>query len=76
MVKGNGQMYITGPDVIKAATGEIITHEELGGAVTHTKISGNAHWACENDADCIAKVKELLSYLPQKLPGKTAGLTL
>lgn len=64
MVKGNGQMYITGPDVIKAATGEIITHEELGGAVTHTKISGNAHWACENDTECINKVKELLSYLP------------
>lgn len=65
MVKGNGQMYITGPDVIKAATGEIITHEELGGAVTHTKISGNAHWACKDDEECMNKVKELLSYLPQ-----------
>lgn len=64
MVKGYGQMYITGPEVIKAATGEIITNEELGGAVTHTKISGNAHWACEDDTDCIARVKELLSYLP------------
>ena len=42
MVKGYGQMYITGPEVIKAATGEIITTDELGGAVTHNKISGNA----------------------------------
>ncbi len=64
MVKGYGQMYITGPDVIKAATGEIITAEELGGAVTHTKISGNAHWAVNNDEECIATVKDLLSYLP------------
>lgn len=65
MVKGTGQMYITGPEVIKAATGEVITHEELGGAMTHCKISGNAHWACENDEDCIETVKKLLSYIPQ-----------
>lgn len=64
MVRGTGQMYITGPDVIKAATGEVITHEELGGADTHNRISGNAHFVCENDDDCINKIKELLSYLP------------
>lgn len=64
MVKGS-QMYITGPEVIKAATGEIITMEELGGANTHNRISGNAHFICENDQDCLDKIKLLLSYLPQ-----------
>ncbi|NPV90467.1 MAG: methylmalonyl-CoA carboxyltransferase [Firmicutes bacterium] len=64
MVKGYGQMYITGPEVIKAATGEIISTDELGGAVTHNKISGNAHFVCDNDEDCLNKIKTLLSYLP------------
>ena len=57
-------MFITGPEVIKAATGEIISSEELGGALTHNKISGNAHFVCDNDQDCIEKIKTLLSYLP------------
>lgn len=64
MVKGIGQMFITGPQVIKAATGEVISPEELGGAVTHNKISGNAHFICENDADCLNQIRSLLSYLP------------
>lgn len=64
MVKGTGQMFITGPEVIKAATGEVISREDLGGALTHNKISGNAHFICENDEDCISKIKTLLSYLP------------
>jgi propionyl-CoA carboxylase beta chain len=65
MVKGTGQMYITGPDVIKAVTGEEVTHEQLGGAMTHATISGVCHFVAENDRDCLDKVRLLLSYLPQ-----------
>ena len=64
MVKKTSYMFITGPEVIKAVTGEEITFEDLGGAMTHNEKSGVAHFACENDADAIAQIKELLSYLP------------
>ncbi|MEW6259758.1 MAG: carboxyl transferase domain-containing protein [Thermodesulfobacteriota bacterium] len=64
MVKKTSYMFITGPEVIKAVTGEEITFEDLGGAMTHNEKSGVAHFACENDADTIDKIKELLSYLP------------
>jgi len=64
MVKGTSQMFITGPEVIKEATGEIVSREELGGAVTHNKISGNAHFIADNDHDCIDQIKRLLSFLP------------
>lgn len=57
-------MFITGPDVIRAVTGEETTQEELGGAISHNTKSGNAHFACENDADAIEQIKKLLSYLP------------
>ena len=64
MVKNTSYMFITGPEVIKAVTGEEITFEELGGAATHCARSGVAHFACESDADAIARIKSLLSYLP------------
>lgn len=64
MVKNTSQMFITGPAVIKSVTAEEVTAEELGGAVTHNKRSGVAHFACENEDDCLAKIRELLSYLP------------
>lgn len=64
MVKNTSYMFITGPDVIKAVTGEEITQEELGGAMTHNTKSGIAHFACEDDEDTIESIKELLSYLP------------
>ena len=64
MVKGSSYMFITGPDVIKAVTGEKITFEELGGAMAHNEKSGVAHFACENDEDAINRIKKLLSYLP------------
>lgn len=64
MVKNTSYMFITGPDVIKAVTGEEITQEDLGGAMTHNSRSGVAHFACENDEDAIESIKELLSYLP------------
>jgi acetyl-CoA carboxylase carboxyltransferase component len=50
--------------VIKAVTGEEITFEDLGGAMTHNEKSGVAHFACENDADALDQIKRLLSYLP------------
>ena len=64
MTEGTGQMYITGPDVIKSVTGEEVTHEELGGAHAHTAISGVAHFAYANDEECIEQVRRLLGFLP------------
>jgi len=64
MVKNSSYMFITGPEVIKAVTGEEITFEDLGGAKTHNEKSGVAHFACESDEDAIGQIKKLLSYLP------------
>ena len=64
MVKNTSQMFITGPAVIKSVTAEEVTPEQLGGALTHSTRSGVAHFACEDEDDCIAKIRELLSYLP------------
>ncbi len=64
MVKNTSYMFITGPEVIKAVTGEKISFEELGGAMTHNSKSGVAHFACEDDRDAIARIREILSYLP------------
>ena len=64
MVKGIGQMYITGPDVIKAVTGESVGHEELGGASAHASKSGVAHFAVESEAECFQQIRRLLGFLP------------
>jgi len=64
MVENIGRMYITGPDVVKAVTGEELTHEELGGAMTHASRSGVAHFAAPDEESCFAQVRPLLSYLP------------
>jgi propionyl-CoA carboxylase beta chain len=64
MVHQTSYMFITGPDVIKAVTQEEVTKSELGGATTHTTISGVAHFACNNDEECLAQIRELLSFLP------------
>ncbi|MEN6484050.1 MAG: carboxyl transferase domain-containing protein [Syntrophobacteraceae bacterium] len=64
MTKGTGLMFITGPDVIKSVLGEIITQEELGGAMTHNSRSGVAHFACEDDADNIDQIKRMLGFFP------------
>jgi acetyl-CoA carboxylase carboxyltransferase component len=64
MVKNTSHMFITGPDVVKAVTGEDVTFEELGGAMTHNSSSGVAHMAAESEADCLYLIRELLSYLP------------
>lgn len=64
MVKNSSYMYITGPAVIEAVTGEKTTHDDLGGAVTHNTKSGNAHFACESEADAMEKIRTLLDYIP------------
>ena len=64
MVDGIGQMYITGPDVIRAVSGEEVTHEELGGAHTHATQSGVAHFAIKGEEETLHTVRHLLSYLP------------
>jgi len=64
MVKKTSQMFITGPQVIKSVTAEEVTAEKLGGAMTHNATSGVAHFAAENDDDCMQKVRYLLSFLP------------
>jgi propionyl-CoA carboxylase beta chain len=64
MVKGTSHMFITGPDVIKTVTGEKVTFEELGGAMSHNQKSGVAHFAAENEEHCIEYIKTLLSYVP------------
>jgi acetyl-CoA carboxylase carboxyltransferase component len=65
MVSGTSHMFITGPNVIKSVTGEDVTFEELGGAMTHATKSGVAHFVCDDEYDCISRIKRLLSYLPQ-----------
>jgi acetyl-CoA carboxylase carboxyltransferase component len=64
MAEGIGQMYITGPQVIESVTGEKVTHEELGGAHTHARRSGNAHLTFPTEAELFAGLKRLLRYLP------------
>jgi propionyl-CoA carboxylase beta chain len=64
MVSGTAHMFITGPDVIKAVTGETVSHEELGGAMSHASKSGNAHFVAVDDDDCLEQVRYLLSFLP------------
>ncbi len=64
MVKGTSHMFITGPDVIKTVTGERVGFEELGGAETHNTKSGVAHFACEDEDECLQDARYLLSFLP------------
>ena len=64
MVKNTSQMFITGPQVIKAVTNEEVTAEQLGGAMTHNSVSGVAHFAAENDEDCLEQIRRLISFLP------------
>ena len=63
-VNKTGKMFITGPDVIKSVTGEQIDAEKLGGAMTHNRVSGVAHFMASDDTDCINQIRRLLSYLP------------
>jgi propionyl-CoA carboxylase beta chain len=64
MVDGTSQMFITGPDVVRAVTGEEVTLEELGGARTHNTRSGNAHYLAADEPDAISYARALLEHLP------------
>ena len=64
MVKNTSYMFITGPDVIKTVTHEDVTKDELGGAMTHNRISGVAHFAADSDEEALRITRELLSFIP------------
>jgi len=64
MTKDSSYMFVTGPDVIKTVTHEEVTKEELGGALTHNSTSGVAHFVAGGDQECLAMIRELLSFLP------------
>lgn len=65
MVENTSYMFVTGPNVVKTVTHEIVSSEELGGASTHSTKSGVTHFACSNELDAINHIKKLLSYMPQ-----------
>ncbi len=64
MVHKTSYMFITGPDVIRTVTHEEVTKSELGGATAHSSVSGVAHFASDSEEDCLAGIRELLSFLP------------
>ncbi len=64
MVKGTSFMFVTGPNVVKTVTHEDVTFDELGGADVHSSRSGVSHFACENEAEALLKVRKLMSFLP------------
>ncbi|HEX4380069.1 MAG TPA: acyl-CoA carboxylase subunit beta [Candidatus Acidoferrum sp.] len=64
MTRETSYMFVTGPDVIKTVTHEEVTKQELGGAMTHNATSGVAHFVSNDDADCLAMIRELMSFLP------------
>uniref|UniRef100_A0A8C4H9M4 Propionyl-CoA carboxylase beta chain, mitochondrial n=1 Tax=Dicentrarchus labrax TaxID=13489 RepID=A0A8C4H9M4_DICLA len=64
MVKDTSYLFITGPDVVKSVTNEDVTQEELGGAKTHTTVSGVAHHAFENDVEALLNMREFFNFLP------------
>ena len=64
MVKNTSYMFVTGPDVIKAVTHETVSADELGGATTHGTTSGVAHFAADSEEECLALIRELLTFLP------------
>jgi propionyl-CoA carboxylase beta chain len=64
MTEGTSQMYITGPDVVRAVSGEEVTHQELGGASPHASRSGVCHFAVAGEEACLSEVRRLLSFFP------------
>jgi propionyl-CoA carboxylase beta chain len=65
MVKHTSYMFVTGPDVIRAVTHETVSAEELGGAATHSATSGVAHFAADSEDECLALIRELMTFLPR-----------
>ena len=74
MVRETSYMFVTGPDVVRTVTHEDVTKEQLGGAMTHNATSGVAHFAVDDDRECIELIRDLLSFLPSNnLDGAPAG---
>lgn len=73
---GKSQMYITGPQVIKAVTGETITTDELGGSYVHNSVSGVSHFAYDTDKECLNGVRILIGYLPTSNQDKPAPIDM
>src|SRR3989440_8094248 len=65
MVKNTSYMFVTGPDVIRAVTHEAVSAEDLGGARTHSTTSGVSHFAADSEEECLALIRELMTFLPQ-----------
>src|SRR5204863_6503945 len=65
MVRGTSHMFITGPEVIRTVTGEDVTMEELGGAQSHATRSGVCQFAADDEEECLALVRDVLSFIPQ-----------
>jgi propionyl-CoA carboxylase beta chain len=74
MVENTSYMFVTGPNVVKTVTNETVTSEELGGASTHATKSGVTHLTAGNDLECILKLKQLLSYMPQNCEEKAPNI--
>jgi propionyl-CoA carboxylase beta chain len=64
MVKNTSYMFVTGPNVVKTVTHEEVSAEELGGAMTHASKSGVAHFACENEVECLQTIRKLIGFMP------------
>jgi acetyl-CoA/propionyl-CoA carboxylase, biotin carboxylase, biotin carboxyl carrier protein len=69
MVRGLGQMFLTGPEVVRAAVGEVVSPEDLGGAPLHTRDSGVAHLDATDEMEALAAVRQLLGFLPSRVGG-------
>ncbi|TVR13041.1 MAG: acyl-CoA carboxylase subunit beta [Balneolaceae bacterium] len=70
MVKDTSYMFVTGPNVVKTVTHEDVSSEDLGGATAHGTKSGVAHFAMENDADCLRNIRKMITYIPQNCEEK------
>lgn len=74
MVEHTSYMFVTGPNVVKTVTNEVVSAEELGGAMTHSTKSGVTHLTADNDLHCIEKIRRLFSYMPQNCEEKAPSL--
>ncbi len=74
MVEGSSYMFVTGPNVVKTVTNEEVTFEELGGAHTHASKSGVTHLTAGDDLECLAQIRQLVSFIPQNCEEKTPQL--
>ncbi|MBW2682651.1 MAG: methylmalonyl-CoA carboxyltransferase [Deltaproteobacteria bacterium] len=76
MVDKTSQMFITGPQVIKTVTGEIVSAEDLGGAMTHNSISGNVHYIASTEIECLENIRQLVGFLPSNSMEKAPAVTI